>query len=188
MNLSLPVFSRSAAALGAFALLAALSGCATAVSGTGSESTSLDTTTNGTQADTSAETCAGVSIIVDYGILDADSVTECADATTTIAVSEALASAGITTAGSVEYGDLIVCRVNDRPAADETVTVEGQEPFTESCASMPPPYAYWALWVKTSADTDWNYAEEGLGTLEVQPGQAVGLVYSTGIETPTPGS
>jgi hypothetical protein len=188
MNLSLPAFSRTAAVLGAFALLAALSGCATTVSGTGSGSTSLDAATDSAQADASAETCAGVSIIVDFGTLDADSVTACADATTTIAATEALASAGITTEGSVEYGDLIVCRVNDRPAADESVAVEGQESFTESCASMPPPYAYWALWVQVSPDTDWNYSEEGLGTLEVQPGQSVGLVYSTGIETPTPGS
>jgi hypothetical protein len=53
---------------------------------------------------------------------------------------------------------------------------------------MPPAYAYWALWVKATPDADWAYAQEGIGTLEVEPGQSVGLVYTTGTETPTPGS
>ena len=196
MNLTAPIFTapifsrtgsrptgaRTSVALGALVLLAALSGCATTDSGAGS------TTSATAEAEGSTASCAGVNIVVDFGTLDADSVTECVDATAATAASEALATTGVTTAGSVEYGDQIVCRVNDRPAVDETVVVEGQESFTESCASMPPAYAYWALWVKATPDADWVYAQEGLGTLEVEPGQSVGLVYTTGTETPTPGS
>ena len=173
--------ARTSAALGALVLLAALSGCATADSGAG-------TTSATAEAEASTENCAGVNVVVDFGTLDADSVSACVDASAATAASEALATTGVTTAGSVEYGDQIVCRVNDRPAADETVVVEGQESFTESCASMPPAYAYWALWVKATPDADWEYAQEGLGTLQVEPGQSVGLVYTTGTETPTPGS
>jgi hypothetical protein len=199
MNLTAPIFSaptvfrstgsrstgsRTSVALGALVLLAALSGCATADSGAGAGSTTSATA----EAESSTENCAGVNVVVDFGTLEADSVTQCVDASATTAASVALTTTGVTTAGSVEYGDQIVCRVNDRPAADETVVVEGQESFTESCASMPPAYAYWALWVKATPDADWEYAQEGLGTLEVEPGQSVGLVYTTGTETPTPGS
>ena len=178
--------ARTSAALGALVLLAALSGCATADSGAGSPAPAAATAT--AEAGAAAVDCAGVNVVVDFGTLDAAPVTACVDATAATAASEALATTGVTTAGSVEYGDQIVCRVNDRPAADETVVVKGQESFTESCASMPPAYAYWALWVKATPDADWEYAQEGLGTLQVEPGQSVGLVYTTGTETPTPGS
>ena len=194
MNLTAPIFtaptfSRTAAArtsaiLGAFVLLAALSGCAATDSETGSPASAAATA----EADAAAVDCAGVTVVVDFGTLDADTITDCVDATEAIAASATLATTGVTTEGSVEYGDQIVCRVNDRPAADETVVVEAQESFTETCASMPPAYAYWALWVKASPDADWDYAQEGLGSLEVEPGQSVGLVYTTGTETPTPGS
>lgn len=187
MKLTLP--KRTVSTLGALVLLAALSGCATTDSGAAGSSASAPasiTATGGAEA--SAVDCAGVTVVVDFGTLDADSVTECVDTTEAIAASESLATTGVTTEGSVDYGDAIVCRVNDRPAADETVEVEGQESFTETCASMPPAYAYWALWLKATPDADWDYAPEGLGTLEVEPGQSVGLVYTTGTETPTPGS
>ncbi|TFD23309.1 hypothetical protein [Cryobacterium sp. TMS1-13-1] len=184
MNLTLP--TRTLSTLGALVLLAVLSGCAAADPGAGSPSLAAATAT--AKADASATDCAGINVVVDFGTLDADTVTDCVDATEAIAASAALTTTGIATEGSVEYGDAIVCRVNDRPAADETVGVEGQESFTESCASMPPAYAYWALWVKATPDADWDYAMEGLGTLEVEPGQSVGLVYTTGTETPTPGS
>ncbi|TFB69550.1 hypothetical protein E3O06_14505 [Cryobacterium glaciale] len=191
MNLTSPFFTattRTVSTLGALVLLAALSGCATADSGAAASSSASAAATATAEADAAAGNCAGVTVVVDFGTLDADTVTECVDATEPIAASQTLATTGVTTEGSVEYGDQIVCRVNERPAADETVVVEGEESFTETCASMPPAYAYWALWVKAAPDADWDYAMEGLGTLEVEPGQSVGLVYTTGIETPTPGS
>ncbi|MDJ0378238.1 hypothetical protein [Cryobacterium sp. PH31-L1] len=178
---------RTFATLGAFVLLVALSGCAAADSGTGSPASAAATAAPTAEADASGD-CTGITVVVDFGTLDADTVTDCVDATDPIAASAALTSTGVSTEGSVEYGDAIVCRVNDRPAADETVVVDGQASFTETCASMPPAYAYWALWVKATPGADWDYAMEGLGTLEVEPGQSLGLVYTTGTETPTPGS
>ena len=97
-------------------------------------------------------------------------------------------TAGVTTEGTVEYGDQIVCRVNDRPAHDETVVVDGEASFTETCAAMPAAYAYWALWVKSTPDADWAYAQQGLGSLQTTAGESIGLVFTTGTETPTPGS
>lgn len=160
----------------------ALSGCATGVPETGTTPAATSAPADGA--------CAGVSVIVDFGALDAPEITDCVDtgAADTIAASTVMETAGVATEGTVEWGDQVVCRVNDRPAADETIEVAGEAPFTESCESMPAAAAYWALWVKPTADADWEYAQEGLGSLELEPGQSVGLVFTTGTETPTPGS
>lgn len=163
----------------------ALSGCATSAPTTPASSTPATSTSARAGA-----SCAGVSVVVDFGALHSPAITDCADtgAATTIAASTVMATAGITTAGTVQWGDQVVCRVNDRPAADETVRVKGEAPFVESCTSMPPAFAYWALWVKSSAGAKWEYAQEGLGSLTLKPGQSVGLIFTTGTETPTPGS
>lgn len=160
----------------------ALSGCATSAPATKASSTPATSS--------AAESCAGVSVVVDFGALDSPTITDCVDTGTaaTIAASKVMTTAGVTTEGTVQWGDQVVCRVNDRPAADETVRVEGQAPFVESCKAMPPAFAYWALWVKASADAKWEYAQEGLGTLTLKPGQSVGLIFTTGTETPTPTS
>ena len=161
----------------------ALSGCAAATPAPTADPTPAASAE--ASADSGAD-CDGVAVIVDFGTLDAEGESACVDATSAIAATAALDEAGVTTEGSVEWGDQIVCRVNDRPGPDETVDVEGEASFVESCQSMPPAYAYWALWVKPTADGEWEYAQEGLGTLQVEPGQSVGLVYTTGTETPTP--
>ncbi|HSP53108.1 MAG TPA: hypothetical protein VLO00_09465 [Cryobacterium sp.] len=162
----------------------AVSGCATAVPDT--ETTPAPSA--GATADPGGA-CPGVNVVVDFGPLDAPEITDCIDTGTaeSIAASTVMETAGVTTEGTVEWGDQVVCRVNDRPAAAETIEVAGETPFTESCESMPAASAYWALWVKPTADADWEYAQEGLGSLELGPGQSVGLVFTTGTETPTPG-
>ena len=124
-----------------------------------------------------------VQVVVDFGVLGEDSISSCAEAGP---AQDVLADAGVATEGTVDYGDQIVCRVNDRPAPDETVTVEGEEPFTEPCTSMPVATAYWALWVKNTPDGEWEYALEGVGTLELEAGQSVGLVYTAGLESVPP--
>ena len=184
--------TRTFATLGALVLLAVLSGCAGTDSGAAAGSSASATAAAGTDSattDAAPADCAGVAVVVDFGLLDADTITKCVDATTTISASDALEAASVTTEGTVEYGDMVACRVNDRPAADETIEVEGQAPFTESCATMAPMHAYWGIWVQPSAEADWEYAPVGLGELEIEPGQSVGLLFTTtGMETATPGS
>ena len=124
-----------------------------------------------------------VHVVVDFGVLGEDSIDACAEAGP---AQDVLADAGVTTEGTVDYGDQVVCRVNNRPSPDETVTVEGEEPFTEPCTSMPVATAYWALWVKNTPDGEWEYALEGVGTLELEAGQSVGLVYTAGLESVPP--
>jgi hypothetical protein len=151
----------------------ALAGCALA--------TPASTPTPAGQS-ASAVPCDQVTIVVDFGVLDKPSVKACASAGL---AAGALKEAGITTEGTVDYGDQVVCRVNNEPAPDETVTIEGQAPFVESCNTLNS-VAYWALWVKSSADAKWDYAQEGASTLVLADGQSVGLVYTPGTESTPP--
>lgn len=160
---------RTAPALLAFAVLA-LAGCTTAAPEAAPT------------AEPTASASCDVTVVVDFGPLDHPSLRECADAGV---ATDVLAQSGITTEGTVDYGDQVVCRVNDEPAADETVTIDGQEPFTESCATLNS-VAYWALWVKNTPDGEWEYAQEGVTTLELTTGQSVGLVYTPGTDSIPP--
>ena len=160
----------AAPALFALALLA-LAGCA---------APAAEPTPTATPEDSGV--CEQVSVVVDFGPLDEPAVEACATAG---AATDILDEAGVTTEGTVDYGDQVVCRVNDEPAPDETVTIDGQEPFVESCETLNSA-AYWALWVKNTPDGDWEYAQEGVSTLELVDGQSVGLVYTPGTDSTPP--
>ena len=131
--------------------------------------------------------CSGVTVVVDYGLLAPDSDAVCVELSESEALAkDVLSFAGLATEGTGTYGDQFVCRVNGLPSESEPFVVEGEEPHQETCADTPPAFAYWALWFKDSAVNDWDYAQEGVGTLVVTPGNQLGLVFSTGGETPTP--
>ncbi len=131
--------------------------------------------------------CEGVTVMVNYGLLSSARDLSCVEFSETDAVaSDVLGFAGITTAGTETYGDQVVCRVNGLPSESEPFVVEGEDPHLETCADMPPAFAYWALWVKSDAKAEWAYAEEGVATLPLEPGMTIGLVFSTGGETPVP--
>jgi hypothetical protein len=102
-------------------------------------------------------------------------------------VADALASIKVTTEGTAKYGDQVVCRVNGLPSADKPFTVPGHDPYTEKCATMAPEFAYWSLWIRSGA-AKWDYATEGVSSQKVAPGDSIGLVFTTGGATPTPGN
>lgn len=129
--------------------------------------------------------CAGVSVVVDFGVLNATKIDECVDVVSETPATDILNRARVTLNGTDDYGDAVVCRVNSLPSASTPVTVDGHDPFIESCASMPPEFAYWALWVKQGVP-DWGYAMVGVGDLVLKPGESIGLVFTTGTSTPTP--
>lgn len=130
--------------------------------------------------------CDGVVVEVNFGELG-ERIEECValNGTTEVA-KDLLSQAGVSVEGTKEYGDAVVCRVNGLPSATEPLEIEGQEPHLETCEEFPPAFAYWALWVKNTPDAEWEYAMEGVGTLQLGKGQSVGLVFSTNGETPTP--
>jgi hypothetical protein len=133
------------------------------------------------------ESCSGVIVEVNYGVLSDESLAECVEFEGESALaSDVLAFAGVTTEGTDTYGDLVVCRVNDLPSATEELVVEGEEPYLETCADMPPAFSYWALWQKPDQQSPWDYAMEGVGTLMVTPGSSIGLAFSSGEDIVTP--
>jgi hypothetical protein len=150
------------------ALLLALSGCAVA-------------------QEVASSACQGVAVEVNFGTLGAEQISTCItfDGEEVLAI-DALTKAGVVLEGTVTYPDQIVCRVNSLPSATEPIEIDGQEPYLEACADMPPEFAYWALWVKTSDESAWEYAVEGAKTLKLRNGQSVGLAFASGDQAPTP--
>ena len=133
------------------------------------------------------EDCSGVVVVAHYGLLSEDVVTECVEFDASEAPAQkVLGVAGLELEGTAEYGDQIVCRVNGLPSASEEFVVPGEDPHLETCADMPPAFAYWALWVKENPEAPWTYATEGVGTLVVKPGMSLGLAFSAGGDTSTP--
>jgi hypothetical protein len=131
--------------------------------------------------------CDGIRVVVDFDILNSDKIDTCVSIDgETAPASEVLAQAGVTTVGTATYGDAVVCRVNGLPSETEAFTVEGEDPYLESCADMSPAFAYWALWTITDAEISWDYATQGVGTLVLSKGQSIGLIFSTAGEVPNP--
>lgn len=121
-------------------------------------------------------------MVVDFGPLEAPEVTACVDPGPALDVLDA---AGVATEGTADYGNQVVCRVDGRPGPDETVTVDGADPFVETCDTLGSA-AYWALWVITTPDGTWEYAQDGVATLQLTAGQSVGLVYTVGMDSTPP--
>ncbi len=137
-------------------------------------------------SDAACEGSEGVTLIVDSGDLDADGDrTTCVVTDQTIGAADALSIAAIRTEGTVEYPDEIVCRVDDVPSAETELTATDGTVVKETCESMPPAHAYWSLWVKP-ADGEWAYAQEGLATLKLEPGDSLELLFQLNGEPAAP--
>ncbi len=167
------------------ALLFALAACS-------SDSPAAAPTASDTQAvQVSDEACAddaGITVAVDASALeDGDSKAWCIDTDETLAAADALTLVNVTTEGTDEYGDQVVCRVNGVPAEDLALPAADGSDYFETCESMPAANAYWSLWVKP-AGGEWGYAEEGLSTLELEPGESLELLFQLNGEPAAPTS
>ena len=151
------------AALAPIVLLLGLTGCA--------GSTTASPATPSATASASSGPCKDVTVIVDFGTLKHSAVKACAPAGT---AAEVLKAAHIDTAGTADYGDAVICRVDALPSV-----------AAESCAKLPST-AYWAMWVKPSAGGKWDYAQEGVQTQALTAGQFLGLVYTVGTDATLP--
>lgn len=150
------------------ALLLSLSGCVSAQDATSGE-------------------CDGVFVAVNFGTLDVERIDTCVGFEgEEILAKDALTQAGVEIEGTLTYPDQIVCRVNGIPSATEEIVIEGQDPHLETCADMPPAFAYWALWAKADDVSEWEYATEGAATLKLVKGQSIGLAFASGDLAPTP--
>lgn len=132
--------------------------------------------------------CAGVTVVVDASALELDddpSQQTCIETDAAIAASDALAQADVTTEGTDQYGDQVVCRVNGVPAEDFAMTAEDGSDYFETCEAMPAAFAYWSLWVQPEGG-EWEYAQEGLSTLQLEPGESMALLFSLNGEPAEP--
>jgi len=129
--------------------------------------------------------CDGVFVTVQFGLLGAHDLNTCAKTREPITAAAALKAAGVTTEGTKQYGDQVVCRVNGEPSATKPFTVPGKAPYTEKCQGMPAAFAYWAVWVR-SGTGKWDYASSGITTQQVEPGEVLGLKFTTGSDTTPP--
>jgi hypothetical protein len=129
--------------------------------------------------------CTGVKVIVDSGSLKqaAADKSVCVPVDAATPASEVLEKADIKTEGSTKYPDA-VCRVNSVPAADFDIKHKGGT-YREECKDMSAAFAYWSLWVKP-ASGDWAYAQEGVATLKVNPGESLELLYTVDGEPAAP--
>lgn len=133
--------------------------------------------------------CDGVVVAVDGGVLDSDargsvSTLGCAAVGGPLSAHDAVIAAGVELQGTGQWGEAFVCRVAGRPALDEEVRRADGSVGSESCLRTPSQGASWALWTSTDAST-WTYATRGVTSLEVAPGDVVGLVFVTS-ESPEP--
>ncbi|GAB3602874.1 hypothetical protein [Microbacterium aureliae] len=171
---------RTLAAAAAAAALLTLAAC--------SPSPSPQTTSSPAAAPSAEGECAGVAVVVETGDLEAEDSPAgawCVPADEPIIAADALAAADVATEGTDEYGDQVVCRVNGVPAEDQAIVAEDGTEYFEKCTTMPAAFAYWSVWVKP-AGGEWDYAQEGLSTLELEPGDAVELLFTLNGEPAAP--
>ncbi|MGX5769663.1 hypothetical protein ACWKWN_02800 [Microbacterium trichothecenolyticum] len=173
-----------AAAAASAALLFALAACS-------SDAPAAAPTASETQAvqvlDEACADDAGITVAVDASALEEDSKAWCIETDETIAAADALTLVGVETEGNVEFGDDAVCRVNGVPAEDVAIPAEDGSDYFETCEAMSPAFAYWSMWVKP-AGGEWGYAQEGISTLELQPGESLELLFTLHGEPAAPTS
>jgi hypothetical protein len=125
-----------------------------------------------------------VELYVDYGPLNSGAVTkECIPVESSISALELLQLAGFSTEGTQEYGNAVICRVNNFPDAT-----------AESCLVMPPAEAYWATLIKEHQIVPlpfgitgvWGWAQTGADEIYLEPGDSLGLVFADNGEVKFP--
>ncbi|UVJ39004.1 hypothetical protein [Arthrobacter sp. CJ23] len=164
----------AASTLAAAGLLFTLAACSTpaATQPTGSAPAST------ASSSAASGPCTGVKVIVDSGALKqaAADTSVCVPVDAATPASKVLDEAKVKTEGTTQYPTELVCRVNGVPAADFDITHKAGK-YREECGKTPAAFAYWSLWVKP-ATGDWAYAQEGLATLQVKPGESLELLFT----------
>lgn len=173
----------AASSLAAAGLLFTLAACSTPAATQPTTSAPASTAAASSAAD---GPCTGVKVIVDSGALKqaAADKSVCVDVDAKTPASKVLEEADVKTVGTTQYPNELVCRVNGVPAADLEIVHKGGT-YKEECSGMPAAFAYWSLWVKP-ATGDWAYAQEGLATLQVSPGESLELLYAVDGEPAAP--
>jgi hypothetical protein len=116
-----------------------------------------------------------INLYIDYGILDSKTkLTKCINVPSKIIALDFLNKANIEIEGTRKYGLAVVCRVNGLPNKK-----------AESCQTMPPEDAYWAVIIKEKQKLPFPINEWGWGQLAIDqqflnPGDSIGLIWANG--------
>ena len=117
-----------------------------------------------------------VEVYVDFGPLNNGVKTsECVPLDGQTNALEVLRLAGFVVEGTQQYGEAVACRVNSFPDA-----------IIETCETMPPAEAYWAVLVKEHQIVPiplgitgaWGWAQTGINEVSLKPGDSIGLVFA----------
>jgi hypothetical protein len=176
----------AASSLAAAGLLFSLAACSAPATQPAASEPASTAAASSSAAPSADGPCEGVKVIVDSGALnqDAAETSTCVPVGEPTVAADVLKEANIKTEGTEQYPTELVCRVNGVPAADFDITHKAGT-YREECKGMPAAFAYWALWVKP-ATGDWAYAQEGLATLKVSPGESLELLFTVDGEPATP--
>lgn len=158
--------------------IALLAAAALALAGCASESAGENTqTAPAPAAATTQAECEGVWTVVDFGALEADTVTACVETEKAITAIEAFEQAGFELEGVKTSDMFFACRIEGEPAADEPIEYSDAS-YTADCNDFGPEWAFWGLYIDT--DGQWDFASEGAETQLVEPGQAVAFAWQFG--------
>ena len=126
---------------------------------------------------------SGVTVIVDFSYFHHDIERGCAPGHPASALA-ALHAAGFDTAGTAQYGDAFVCRINGLPSRSK-----------EACAQTPPANASWSFYTARPTDSQWTYATSAVTLVQPVAGGLVAFAFgsyakpgirpSAGIAAPT---
>ncbi|TQJ38777.1 hypothetical protein FBY33_0777 [Arthrobacter sp. SLBN-112] len=175
----------AAGSLAAAGLLIALAGCSTPAANQPSPSASSAPSSAGASSSAASEPCAGVKVIVDSGALKraAADTSTCVSVDGPTVASAVLSKADVKIEGTAKYPTSFACRVNGVPAADFDIKHKGGT--TREACDDKNTVSYWALWVKPAAGA-WGYAQEGLDSLKLNPGESLELLYTVDNEPAAP--
>lgn len=178
----------AASSLAAAGLLLTLAACSTPAATQTTPSAAASTaaaSASATASSTSSGPCAGVKVIVDSASLKqpAADTSVCVDAAGPTLASAVLSDADVKIEGTAKYPTSFACRVNGVPAADFDIKHKGGT-VREACDDKNT-VSYWALWVKPAGGT-WGYAQEGLDSLKLNPGESLELLYTVDNEPAAP--
>ncbi|MGG6380329.1 hypothetical protein [Paenarthrobacter sp. NEAU-H11] len=177
----------AASSLAAAGLLFTLAACsAPAASQPTTSAPASSAAASSSAAPNASGPCDGVKVIVDSGALKQSAADKsvCVPVDGPTAASKVLEEANVKTVGTTQYPNELVCRVNGVPAADFEIKHKAGS-YKEECTGMPAAFAYWSLWLKKDAGA-WEYAQEGLATLQVSPGQSLELLFTLDGEPAAP--
>jgi len=121
-----------------------------------------------------------VTVVIDYQGLGGGTATYCASHLPAGATGlDALTAAGVAVTGTSQAGSAVACRLNGRPAADQTLTLPGGQAYQEQCVTMPPAGAYWSYWWANPGGS-WTYNTQGLSLRPVVFGSYEGWSFALG--------